>query len=107
MSERRNIDQERAASSTFFRQVLREDKDHAFVIHFDREVEELQELTESQDKLQAALGELATPSRESQNGGQQGGGHPGNGGGRGGHHGHGGGGTHLYDVVFLASDEVK
>ena len=38
MSQRRVLDQERSASSTFLDQVLRVDKDRAFVIHFDREV---------------------------------------------------------------------
>src|SRR5690242_13450764 len=39
MSQRRLIDTERDASYRFFEQVLREDKDMAFVIHFDHEVE--------------------------------------------------------------------
>src|ERR1700736_1054759 len=39
MSQRRVLDQERSASHTFIEQVLRDDKDKAFVIHFDHEVE--------------------------------------------------------------------
>ena len=39
MSQRRVLGQERTASYRFLDQVLREDKDKAFVIHFDREVE--------------------------------------------------------------------
>jgi len=39
MSQRRVLDQERSASYTFLDQVLRPNKDMAFVIHFDREVE--------------------------------------------------------------------
>ena len=38
MSQRRLIGQERTASAKFLDQVLREDKDKAFLIHFDREV---------------------------------------------------------------------
>src|SRR5690349_4247648 len=38
-SQRRLIDEERSASYKLFEQVLREDKDVAFVIHFDFEVE--------------------------------------------------------------------
>ena len=50
-SMRRVLAEERNASSTFFDQVLREDKDQAFVIHFDSEVELLQDLTPSRKKL--------------------------------------------------------
>jgi len=55
MSQRRVLGEERTASVKFFNQVLREDKDTAFVIHFDREVELLQDLTSSRKQLQAAL----------------------------------------------------
>ena len=45
MSQRRVLGKEKDASYRFLNQVLREDKDHAFLIHFDREVELLQDLT--------------------------------------------------------------
>jgi hypothetical protein len=38
LSQRRLIDQERSASYSFLDHLLRQDKDLAFVIHFDREV---------------------------------------------------------------------
>ena len=38
-SQLRVLDEERRASLEFFRRVMREDKDQAFTIHFDREVE--------------------------------------------------------------------
>ncbi len=99
MSQRRLIGQERAASARFLDQVLREDKDKAFVIHFDHEVELLQDLTSSRQRLKAALDELETPQLERrQEGGPRGGG-PRSGGGH-------GGGTALYDAVLLASDEL-
>ena len=101
MSQRRVLDQELSASHSFLDQVLREDKDKAFVIHFDREVVLDQDLTSSRQKLQAAIDQIHTP-QISRGGG--GGGGP-SGGGRG-SHGGGGGGTLLYDAVFLASDEV-
>ena len=41
------LTEERDASETFLAQVLREDQDKAFVIHFDREVELSQDLTAS------------------------------------------------------------
>ena len=63
MSQRRVLGEERDASATFLDQVLRVDKDQAFIIHFDREVELLQDLTSSRQKLQAALALLQTPQR--------------------------------------------
>jgi len=112
MSQRRVLDQERAASRTFLDQVLRVDKDKAFVIQFDREVTLLQDLTSSREKLQAAIDHIDTPQfsqggsgGSSGSGGGSSGGSGGGGGGRG-SHGYGGGGTLLYDAVFLASDEL-
>src|SRR5579864_540464 len=105
LSQRRVLGQERTASYRFLDQVLREDKDRAFVIHFDREVELLEGLTSSRKKLESALTSLETPQPQQRGGG--GGGYPGSGGGnpgsRGGRH---GGGTMLCDAVFLASDEI-
>ena len=109
-SQRRLIEQERSASYAFLQQMLRVDRDKAFVIHFEGEVELLQDLTSSRQKLESALDALQAPQMQSSHGG----GYPGSGGGggrgsgRGGSRGgaHGGGGTALYDAVFLASDEV-
>ncbi len=98
-SQRRVLEKERTASYTFLERVLREDKDQAFVIHFDREVELLQDLTPSRKKLEAALSNVDAPSQ-----GQRGGG--GNPSGSGGSGGRRGGGTMLYDSVLLASDEL-
>ena len=100
MSQRRLIGQERTASARFLDQVLREDKDQGFLIHFDHEVELLQDLTSSRQRLKAALDELETPRLERRQGGGPGAGGPHSGGG------HGGGGTALYDAVLLASDEL-
>ena len=122
LSQRRVLDSERSASYSFLDHLLREDKDLAFIIHFDREVELLQEFTPSRPKLQAALQSLQTPQTDASGGGNSGGGSSsgggggyggmgggrggnGGGGGRGGHHG-GGAGTLLYDAVYLASDEM-
>lgn len=128
LSQRNVLDDERDASYKFFDQMLREGKDQAFVIHFDREVELLQDLTGSRPKLQAALQELQTPQPQFSNGqdGKGGGNDGGNGGGNttdpdenvpvnqtpgnGQERGErmGGGGTLLYDAIYLASnDEMK
>ena len=119
LSQRRVLEQERTASYSFLDHLLRS-KDWAFVIHFDREVELLEDFTGARPKLQAALQSLQTPQFDAANsgggqsggGGSQGGGIGGGGmgggrragGGRGG--GSGRGGTLLYDAVYLAGDEL-
>jgi VWFA-related protein len=88
ISQRRVLAEEHTASYRFLGQVLRTDQDRAFVIHFDRVVELLQDLTSSRERLSDALAHLQTPRRQpgkpswSQ------------------------GGTDLYDSVLLASEEV-
>jgi VWFA-related protein len=116
MSQRRVLEQERHASYSFLDQMLHQSKDVAFVIHFDHEVELLQDLTSDRQKLESALQSLqiGQPDSGNNNGGNQGGngggtnggGYPG-GRGQGQHHGYGGGGgTELYDAAYLASDEL-
>src|SRR5271170_5339547 len=106
-SQRRLLDQERDASHAFIDHLLREDKDKAFVIHFDREVELLQDLTSSRQKLEASLDQLGRPQFSQASGGGSSGSDPNSGGGRGSHGGYGGGGgTQLYDAVYLASDDL-
>ncbi len=94
-SQRHVIGDERNASYTFLDHVLREDMDKAFLIHFDREVELLQDLTSSRQKLESSLDLLDTSQ-------PNGSGSPGYGSGRQGR----GGGTLLYDAIWLASDDV-
>jgi VWFA-related protein len=133
LSQRNLIGDERSASYRFLDQVLRPDRDQAFVIKFDFEAELLQDLTNSRESLQKALNDLKTPEERRraeisphvtespadslvQNwpggvqipGGQR---RPGRGGRRDGRYPGGqrrmqGGGTVLYDSVFLASDEI-
>ncbi len=98
MSERDNLEKERAASKTFLDQMITRPTDRAFVVHFDREVELLQDLTSDRGKLERAVGEIdstsmveATPT-DDQGSGQ--------------HRARHGGGTLLYDAIFLACDEV-
>jgi VWFA-related protein len=108
-SERNVLPEERTASFRFFDKVMREDKDMAFVIHFDFEVELLRDLTNSKAALQKSLDQLEIGmGRQLQRRG--GGGYPGGGGGGGGRGGGGrrggAGGTCLYDAVFLGADEI-
>src|ERR1035437_3705807 len=110
-SQRNLIPEERSASFQFFDQVLREDLDRAFVIHFQGQVELLQDLTSSRAQLEKALRLLEFPQDQQGYGGRRsqfpGGGGGGRGGGGGGGGGRGGmGGTALYDSVLLASDEI-
>jgi VWFA-related protein len=116
-SVRRVLPEERNASDRFLHQVLTQQKDLAFVIHFDFEVELLQDLTGSRQLLEKALAQLETGEQQLQRQ-RQGGGYPGGGGGYpgggypgggrypGGSRRGGGGGTLLYDAVFLGSDEI-
>jgi VWFA-related protein len=92
MSERRMIPTERSASVKFFEQVLRPEKDKAFIIHFDREIELLEDLTSSREQLEKALDQLhaSEPQRSASNdpndpnsGGNSGGGRSSGGGGMG------------------------
>jgi VWFA-related protein len=92
-SQRRVLEQERSGSFAFLNEFMRVDKDKAFIIHFDSEIELLQDLTTDHKKLEAALDKVDMPQFEQ--GGSGGGGR-----------GHGGGGTTLYDAIFLASDEI-
>jgi VWFA-related protein len=108
LSQRRVLGEEKSASQSFLDHMVRADKDKAFIIHFDREVELLQDLTASREKLQHALEQLETPQFTRAGGGGNwpgggGGSGPGSGRGSGRHH---GGGTLLYDAVYLASDEL-
>ena len=101
MSQRRVLGEERSASFRFLSQVLREDKDMGFVIHFDHDVELLQDLTSARKQLEAALDQLEVPQRPARSWGGAGGSRRPHGG-----RGFGGGGTALYDSILLASDEL-
>jgi VWFA-related protein len=106
LSQRNVLDAERNASKVFLDQMLTDAKDKAFLIHFDREVELLQDLTASREKLQAGLELLRTPQSD-RNGGSgdpsdpqsspSGNGQP---------RMHRGGGTLLYDAIYLACNEL-
>jgi len=93
LSQRHVIGSERTASSAFFDHVLRPDKDKAFLMHFDYDAELLEDITDSREKLKAALADLQTPDfdqmRSSRDGGPR-----------------RRGGTVLYDSIYLASNEL-
>ena len=114
-SQARLLDKERSASFKFFDQILRPDRDQAFVIHFDFEIELLQDFTASARNLEKALDllQVGQPPQQQQTqtqGGNypQGGGYP-----QGGRYPQGGGGgrqrsggTKMYDAILLASEDL-
>lgn len=112
-SESKKVDEEREASREFLNKVLHPKTDQAFVLHFDREVELLQELTHSMAKLEDSLDKLKASEEDSQGQSRQ---QPGDnllpsdqsrgGGGPGRQSSGGSGTTHLFDAVYLASEEV-
>jgi len=104
------MENERKAAGKFVDQMLPADpkaaggapKDQAFLIHFDREVELLEDFTNSRDKLHRELDEMG-PTRGEQNDAQ---GPETTGDDRERPRGGRGGGTQLYDAIYLASDEL-
>ena len=87
MSQQHVIDAERGASMRFLDQVLREAKDHVFLMQFDMAVRISQALTNSRRKLEEALAYVDTPTRQDLS------------------HQYGGG-TLLYDAVVEACTQV-
>ena len=97
LSQRNVLNEERTASKSFLDRMLTNEKDRAFLIHFDREVELLEDLTSSKEKLEKALASMSAPTmkRNPQDDPDDRS--------SGSHH---GGGTLLYDAVYLASNEL-
>ena len=89
---------ERKAATDFVNHLLRQGTDHGFVLHFDKEVELLQDVTTSHDKLAKGIDEISAGEAPRS--------------------GHGRddtdegrprfsfGGGMLYDAIFLSADEV-
>jgi VWFA-related protein len=94
------LDAERGASRSFLDQMLVQPTDKAFIIHFDRQVELLQDVTSSHEKLKAALDLLqASLDHEHANDPNDPANSPS------GSDSHGGR-KQLYDAVFLAANEL-
>jgi VWFA-related protein len=95
---------ERSATGKFIDQMLSQPGDRAFLLHFDREVELLQDFTASKSKLHHELDDMTT-SNGPQDSGDSGDADGRNGGGNSGGR-RRGGGTQLYDAIYLASNEL-
>ena len=93
LSQRRLLEDERKSSYAFVDRVLRQDKDRAFLIHFDTEVELLRDLTASREKLQSAFALLQTAQQDQADEGNPSDEHREQ-------------GAQLFDGIFLASNEL-
>ncbi len=87
MSQEKVLDAERSASYRFVAQVLRENKDHVFVMQFDLSVQTRQILTSSRAELEKSLPFVDTPTRRELRAQY-------------------GGGTLLFDAIVQASEDV-
>jgi len=109
---------EKTATGKFIDQMLSQPADKAFLLHFDHEVELLQDFTASKSKLHHELDDMSSSNYSNDQAGSSGagngGGNGGNGGGNGGNgSGNGGGsgrrrggGTQMYDSIYLAANEL-
>ena len=102
------MDSERKAAGKFVDSMLPADpkattaKDEAFLIHFDHEVELLEDFTNSREKLHHELDDMGpTRAAQNSNGPETSDSDSGNRGGGG--QMHRGGGTQLYDAIYLSS----
>jgi VWFA-related protein len=87
LSQTRVLDAERGASLRFLDQVLRENKDHVFIMQFDLTVQTRQPLTSSRRDLSESLAFVDTPTRNQLRSQY-------------------GGGTLLFDALVEASQDV-
>jgi VWFA-related protein len=98
-SQENALPDERTASGKFVDEMLVRPEDKAFLIHFDREVELLEDFTASKDKLHHELDGMGPTNgsnrdEESQSGDEQGRSRRPR------------GGTQLYDAIYLASNDL-
>jgi VWFA-related protein len=95
-SESNMLDVERKASLAFLNRMLRPEQDKAFLIQYYQEIELLQDLTSSREKLEHALSRLRSHGMGTQRNAR----------GAGSQRGLGAFETALADAVYLASDEI-
>lgn len=98
-SQENALPDERTASGKFVDEMLVKPEDKAFLIHFDREVELLEDFTASKDKLHHELDgmgptNVSNRDEEPQSGDEQGRSRRPR------------GGTQLYDAIYLASNDL-
>ena len=64
--QRKALADERKADTDFVNRLLRDGKDKAFVLHFDKEVELLQDVTASHDKLAKGIDQISVGEHAAQ-----------------------------------------
>ena len=96
---------EKSATGKFIDQMLSQPADKAFLLHFDHEVELLQDFTASKSKLHHELDDMSSSNYSNDQAGSSNGGGGDNDGGRGGGR-RRGGGTQMYDSIYLAANEL-
>ncbi len=89
------LDTERTASQSFLDDMIAKPDDKAAILHFDREVELLEDLTSSKPKLNEALNQLGPTRIASSDDASASGGSSGR-----------RGGTQLYDAIYLSAHEL-
>ena len=97
---------EKSATGKFIDQMLSQPADKAFLLHFDREVELLQDFTASKSKLHHELDDMSSSNYSNDQAGSSGGGDSDGGRGNGGGGRRRGGGTQMYDSIYLAANEL-
>jgi len=102
-SQANALPDERSATGKFIDQMLSQSADKAFLLHFDHEVELLQDFTASKPKLHHELDDMSASSSSGDGGGDSGGG---SGSGSGSGSSRRRGGTQMYDAIYLASNEL-
>jgi VWFA-related protein len=99
-SQENALPAERTATGKFIDQMLSQPADKAFLLHFDHEVELLQDFTATKTKLHHELDEMSTSTysndESTSNSGDD----------RNGERRHRRGGTQMYDAIYLASNEL-
>ena len=91
---------ERTATGKFIDQMLSQPADKAFLLHFDHEVELLQDFTATKDKLHHELDEMSTSTYSNDESTST------SGDDRNGERRRRRGGTQMYDAIYLASNEL-
>jgi VWFA-related protein len=98
-SQENALANERTATGKFIDQMLSQSADKAFLLHFDHQVELLQDFTANKSKLHHELDDMSTSTYSSDQGGSSNDDGGGNSNRR-------RGGTQMYDAIYLAANEL-
>jgi VWFA-related protein len=99
-SQANALSDERTATGKFIDQMLSQPADKAFLLHFDHQVELLQDFTTNKSKLHHELDDMSTSNYSSDQAGSS------NDDGGGNSNRRRGAGTQMYDAIYLAANEL-